>query len=254
MLAEGIKKIEDLAVAASKLQTHEEHGITYLVDGKGSATPLLQPLVKALEVRTLGAVVSYLEENRDELVLSDLTVVVAGPGRVVVVGKARHDGRRTVHLEALQPDVAVGFDAFVNRYQAIEDFVVGAQQRFRQGLADLPQLLAVVGNITQNDVRNVADDGVSQEVTAKVGIVKVGTTPLPNPCLLVPRRSFPEIILDAVPFVVRVKRGDSLPAVGLFEADGGAWTANATAKIASWIGDTWANRHEGDDAPFGILA
>lgn len=253
LTAEAITALAALAVDAEDYAVHDLDGIPHLIH-KGVAKPLLNRLPDQLTVRTLSGVVDYLSANRDDLVLDDLTVIVTGPGGVQVVGCARTDGRRAVHLDAFEPDVAKSFREFLGRWMSVEDFVIGAQQRFRPGFGDLATMLQVVGNISQNDVRTVADDGVSQEVTAKQGVIKVQTVPLPSPCVLVPRRSFPEVELSGVPFVLRVRKGAVLPEVALFEADGGAWMVDATAKIATFIEASWAAKNKGDSVPFGVLA
>lgn len=254
MLEEAIRKIQQLTIEGVTPHIIRFHEVDHLVQGT-TALPMKRPIPSPLEVRTLQAVIDYLDDNRDGLTLETLTVIVGGPGCVEVVGPARVDGARVVHLRAKEPEVAGGFAQFINRFMSVEDFVIGAQQRFRPGMGDIAQLLAVVGNITQNDVRTVADDGVSQEVTARLGVVKVQQVALPSPCLLVPRRGFPEIELSAVPYVVRVRRGDVLPQVAIFEADGGAWMSDATGRTADWLTAAWVKGHQGVLVPpFGVMA
>lgn len=247
---EVIDALQHMAVNAEAADLHEQDGITHLIY-KGTAKPLLTPLPAALEVSTLNAVVDYIEGNRDGLDIGDLTVVIDAFA-VKVLGAVRADGRRVCHLVANEPKTSRDYSSFFGRYMSIEDFLVGAQQRFRAG-GQADEMLRLVGNISQSDVRHVADDGVSQEVSVKQGVVKVAMAALPNPVLLIPRRSFPEVALDPVPFVLRVRKTQTLPEVALFEADNGAWMVDAAAKVAAWIKGEWKAR-KSTATPFAVMA
>lgn len=256
--ADSIAAIAKLATDAERVEHTDIDGVPHIIH-KGRTWPILNDLPKALTLRTLSGVVDYLTENRDCLDIEDLTVVINGPGDMQLVGQARADGRRQVHIIAQEPHVSETFSLFVNRFMSVEEFVVGCQQRFRPGFGDFAAVLSVVGNITQNEVRQVEDDGISQAVTAKAGITKVGIVAVPSPCFLVPRRSFPEIELSNVPFILRIKKGAELPLVGLFEADGAAWMVDATSKIAEFICRDWRTKNKDEqgkaiEAPFGVLA
>ena len=250
MLKEAIDRIADLAVDAEAHETIDIAGQPHIIH-KGEVKALRIPLAEPLKIRTLRGLVDYIKENRDGLALADLTVIVDSPAQVRLIGKARADGRRACHVVATEPDASAKFDGFVNRYMSVEDFVVGAQRHFRTGLGDLAQLLATIGNISQGDVRQVEDDGVTQNVTVKAGITKVGSAPLPSPTMLCPRRSFPEVELALVPFVVRVRKTNELPQVALFECDGDSWKIDAAAKIAEYVE---AFHGTDGDRPFGVLA
>lgn len=253
MLKEAIQQIEQLAVTAEGVEKIDVEGLPHIIY-KGEVKPLRLPLAKELTVRTLGGLVDYLKANRDDLDLSDLVVTVDNPGHVSVRGPALKDGRRALHLVAQEPDASAKFDSFVNRYMNVEDFIVGAQRHFRTGFGDLTALLAVVGNISQADVRQVEDDGVTQNVTTRAGITKVGSVPLPSPTMLCPRRSFAEVELALVPFIVRVRKAEPLPQIALFEADGDTWKIDAADKVRAFI----VGEEYGEDAtipvPFGVLA
>jgi hypothetical protein len=93
-------------------------------------------------------------------------------------------------------------------------------------------LLALVGNITAEKARVLVDDGVTQEVTVKGGAVRSANQIVKQP-ILVPMRTFSEVVLEGVQYVLRMKGGGDgqMPSIGLFEADGGAWRVDAIDKI-----------------------
>lgn len=98
-------------------------------------------------------------------------------------------------------------------------------------------VLKIVGNIKEENVRNASDDGVTQTVTAKAGIVRVEEVDVPNPVYLAPFRTFREVTQPLSPFVLRMKQGrdGGLPTVALFEADGGKWKLDAIAFIKEYL-------------------
>lgn len=253
MLKEAIAHIQQLAVAAHGVEKLDIEGLPHVIY-QGDVKALRLALADPLKVRTLQGLVDYLSTNRDNLDVATLTVTVDNPGHVSVRGAALKDGRRALHLVAIEPDASKAFDSFVNRYMPIEDFIIGAQRHFRSGFGDLATVLSIVGNVTQNDVRQVEDDGITQTVTTKAGITKVGNVTLPSPTLLCPRRSFPEVELACVPFIVRMKKADrdgALPSVALFEADGDTWKIDAAAKVEAFITAFFGTE---DERVFGVLA
>ena len=94
----------------------------------------------------------------------------------------------------------------------------------------------------------LADDGVTQSVTARVGIAKLGEAELPNPIRLTPIRTFPELDQPSSLFVLRVRSGaagSGLPLAALFESDGGAWQNEAIRAACDWL-HTKAEEHGGE--------
>ena len=82
----------------------------------------------------------------------------------------------------------------------------------------------------------VADDGMTQQVTARSGISLVQQVPVPNPVELVPFRTFTEIEQPASPFVFRMRRdGDAIMAA-LFAADADMWKREAILNIRDYFG------------------
>lgn len=248
MLQEAIASIKALAERAAGITDQlEVEGVPHVVIG-GRLLPLTLSGPGALGTRTLQSVVDYIKQNRDRLEVSDLTVHIVSPGRVEVIDRLRVDHSRHTYLVATEPDASSEFGKFVNRYMNIESFIIGMQRHFRTGFGDLANILAVVGNITQGDVRQVEDDGVTQSVTMRAGITKVGITALPSPVMLVPKRSFPEVELSAVPFVVRVRATDKLPEVSLHECDGDSWKVDAADKIVEFFADAFGEK-DGEAGP-----
>lgn len=78
------------------------------------------------------------------------------------------------------------------RFYDAEDFNIKLQSAFVKN-EDRNIMLKVVGNIKEENVRQIGDDGVSQAVQAKVGVATVATVQVPNPVVLAPFRTFVEV-------------------------------------------------------------
>jgi hypothetical protein len=103
---------------------------------------------------------------------------------------------------------------------------------------DTRALVSVLGKVTDEEIRDFSDDGISQQVNVKVGVSLKGTAPVPSPVVLRPFRTFSEIEQPASPFVVRLRgrnADDGRPKVSLFEADGGRWRLEAIRSIAAYL-------------------
>lgn len=123
---------------------------------------------------------------------------------------------------------------FFGKFIGLEEFIIGIQSKFVQD-ENTAAILKIVGNITDSTVTTFADDGVTQQVTAKTGIAKVENVALPNPVTLRPYRTFLELEQPASQFVFRMRQGVESPSAGLFEADGGMWKHEAMQKIKAWL-------------------
>lgn len=192
------------------------------------------PTAEALAVYSLGALRDYLVANRDALDVSKLVVHVVSPQIVRLVGPIQERARnREVYVNATAINLT---DSFLGKFMAIDEFSVGLQTRFivEQVAASV---LKLIGNIKHEMVKTSADDGFTQTVSAKAGVVLQADAAVPNPITLVPYRTFREVMQPNSLFVLRVNSGrvGGLPEVGLFEADGGAWRLIAVDRVRDWL-------------------
>ena len=97
---------------------------------------------------------------------------------------------------------------------------------------DKEAILKTVGNLKEDAVKTISDDGISQAVTVKTGIAAAGEAKVPNPVELKPYRTFTEVEQPSSPFVFRMKEGGYC---GLYEADGGAWKRIAIGNIKAHL-------------------
>ena len=123
-----------------------------------------------------------------------------------------------------------------NGFHQHEDFIIMLQSRFIQ-TETTKALLQLVGNIQDEAVKTMVDDGVSQEVKTRRGISMVEAIKLPNPVSLMPFRTFLEVSQPESDFVLRLQGSaqGKMPSIALFEADGGMWKQMAVARIKEYL-------------------
>lgn len=192
------------------------------------------PLAKTLGVSTLGAVRDYILANKDALDVSKLVVHVVSPSTVSVLGPLDTRARvREGFVDATCVDMTNGF---LGKYMSLEEFLIGLQSRFADS-DDRKRVLQLLSTVKHEQVKSASDDGMTQSVQAKVGIVLVSDVSVPNPITLIPFRTFRDIVQPNSMFVLRLKSGPSggFPEVGIWEADGGAWKLIATERIRDWL-------------------
>lgn len=182
----------------------------------------------ALQVRSLSGLVDYLISNFDSDQLSEQKMVhIVSPTEVIAFSTFNRDYERNEYIKASAMLPSFSFD----RWYKSEEFNIKLQSAFVQN-DDRNIMLQVVGNIREENVRQVGDDGISQAVQAKVGVATVATVQVPNPVILAPYRTFVEVDQPESEFIFRMQNG---PQCALFEADGGAWKLSAMRNIKEYL-------------------
>lgn len=228
MIKEAIEKVLSLAPVES---IH--------IDGRDytdrALKPVLLPEPEVLKLNTLTGIEVYLAENPDGLDLDQVLVHVLSPVDVRVLSRLSGSfEQRKWYLHGLYGMPGFKFGVYMD----IESFIIELQAKFVPDEMTA-QILQLVGTITDDLIQVYADDGVTQQVTAKSGIGRVQQCLVPNPVVLSPYRTFNEIEQPPGKFVFRLKSGNGTssgrPAVALFEADGGAWQLEAIRRIRDWM-------------------
>jgi len=185
-----------------------------------------QPIASEIKVQTLTGLVDYLKSSFDKGTES-LMVHIVSPTKVVAFSPLNDNrGREEIIVaNAFTPDMR--YEYFYNA----EEFNIKMQAVFVEN-DDRDTVLMVVGNIKEEQVNTIGDNGTSQSVVAKVGVGTVGEVKVPNPVSLAPRRTFVEVEQPESNFVFRMRTG---PACALFESDGGAWQIVAMQNIKGYL-------------------
>ena len=223
--ASFIEKVNDLA----KVEKIEVAGRPYTTK---QIHPVMEPTVTPLALHTLTGVVDFCADFFADMGAAPFACHVVSDQQVDVISRPYGPfNQRDKYATSSPFKLEHRFD----RYMPVEDFVIYLQSMFVQDETAL-QILKVVGNLTQGSETNVADDGITQRVTAKAGVARVAVVDLPNPVTLRPYRTFPDVEQPASKFVLRIKADkDDGPRCALYEADGGAWRTWAVATIKEFL-------------------
>lgn len=210
---------------------------TIKVDGREYSTidirPVYEPLCATIRVNNLDSLIKYLLDNPDTGISDKKIINVLNQAEVTVdssiFGKFK---QRECYICAncsdLLPDISFG------RFMKLEEFIIMLKSKFIM-TEDLEQIIKLVGNIQDENVTNYNDDGITQKITTKTGIARVGEAALPPKVKLVPYRTFIEVPQPQSEFLLRAKKGYDGIEFALFEADGGAWKKEAINNISSYL-------------------
>jgi hypothetical protein len=216
-----------------------ENKIEY-VNGQSFSTHklnhLADPVAEKLNVRSLSGLVEYLKSNFDTE--DKLMVHVESPTEVIAFCELNGDRNREYLIKASAMVPQFRYEEWYDP----ETFNIKLQSVFVKN-EDRDVVLQVVGNIREEDVKTFGDNGVSQSVTAKIGVATVGQVEVPNPVLLAPYRTFVEVEQPESNFVFRMKNG---PRCSFFEADGGAWKLEAMRNVRKYLEDELKNEIESE--------
>lgn len=227
MIKEAIEKIEQLTKPVSMKIADRNYT-------SKAVSAVLDPMPAPIMVHTLTGMMDYIKANKDKLDLNEHLIHI--------------EAHETVHLcskltgNFLQRPYLIGAYAIVPKFSfgqwvSVEEFIVQIQSMFMSG-DDVADILKIVGNLRDEKIATLADDGVTQTANTKVGITRVETVEIPNPVLLAPYRTFLEIEQPESQFIFRLRSGHqegSLPTCALFEADGGKWKLEAIQRIKQWL-------------------
>ena len=103
---------------------------------------------------------------------------------------------------------------------------------------DRDYLLALLSHIDTSQGVSTMDNGVTQEVSVRRGVVLKEQQTVQPIVHLQPYRTFLEVKQPASDFLLRIDK-DGHPA--LYEADGGAWKLEAKRSIAAYLGEQLAD-------------
>lgn len=200
----------------------EAYGQTYTDTNMAIIKP---PSINQIQTQTLGSIVDYIKNKIDfdgYFTPSKMIIHIVNATKVVLADELGACGDRDVRMStnALLPKLYL--DSFID----LEQFNIMMQSGFVD-TEDRAKVLSIVCNITDQQVTEHQDDGVTQQVNIKAGIARIGAATVPNPVLLAPYRTFTEVEQPKSGFILRLRPGDERPKVGLFEADGGAWEREA---------------------------
>ena len=229
MLKAAIEKILELA------EPHTE----VLNDSYYSDKPLHridnELYAKPLQVHTLTSIVDYItngtDDNGGDIDIDRRFVIhVEDYNKVLLTRELSTDKYRERLLRAEDDTTTFQF----GRFMPVENFIVAMQAYFVQDDVTA-QLVKLVSSITDSNSVKQTDNGLTQSVIAKTGIVTSSEVDVPNPVRLCPICTFSEIQQPERRFIFRLRGGDEGVNAALFEADGNAWKHEAILNIRDYL-------------------
>lgn len=228
-----LKEALEYVVGLKAPHFHKDGDDREFVDRK--LEPVNVPLISPLAVSTLSGFCDLIDHGFEEFPAAEVLVQIENFGRVELIATASDEwSRRTVYAIAVLPDVGgFPFGQFVDH----ESFIIGLQANFTP-TPDLDYLLRVASNLTSERVAVSEDDGVSQKVALRAGVVLKAdsATVIKSRVTLAPFRTFRELDQPASDFILRLRDAkDTPPTLALFEADGGTWKLDAVETIGRFL-------------------
>lgn len=211
-------------------------GYTY-VDKDKTITMFKPPVASTIEIHTLSGLVGLLEENVENFENIDgasFVVHVEAYDEVSLIATSSDVfGRRAqpVKVKALKPERAFSFNAYMPQ----EEFVIALRSLFVQTL-QLELLAEVAGNLAKETEIRQEDDGFTQRVTAKDGVVRLKEVTVKPRVTLQPFRTFLEVEQPEGEYIFRVQHDERKGNLcALFEADGGLWKLKSLDLVKGWL-------------------
>ena len=218
---EALEYLVQLGQDMEKVVTINDQPYTHL-----NLKRIMDPAVEPVILHTLESLVTFFKEREDWM--DPLIVHIEDATTVKLMGPTGDDYTRQVFAivkAELPREITYG------QFYDTETFNINLQSRFVDNESK-KLVLRFTGLIKEENVKQTGDDGVSQAMMIKTGIVSVDQAVVPNPVKLAPWRTFQEVPQPESLFVFRMKDG---PAAALFEADGGAWRLEAIKNIKQYL-------------------
>lgn len=191
------------------------------------------PRADAIIMSTLTSLVDYIHSNTD-IMPEKMIIHVETPTSVKMYSMLDYERKREC-MAAVKAEIP-GFD--FDRFMDHEKFLINMQSKFID-TEDKALLLKFAGTVETGTVAQYGDDGVTQKATVKTGIASKSDAIVPAAVNLKPFRTFLEVDQPESGFVFRMKEDKYSEGVqcAIFEADGGAWKAEAMANIKAYLQD-----------------
>lgn len=188
------------------------------------------PKAERIEMSTLTSLVEYINAGIDTM-KRPMIVHVQSPTKVSLYSALDNERVREYIVTVCADLPEFRFGQFLGH----EEFCINLQSKFIDN-DDRALLLKFAGTVEAGSVAEYGDDGVTQKATVKTGIASKGDAIVPSPAKLQPYRTFLEVEQPVSDFVFRMRQDRSGEiSCGLFEADGGAWTAEAMANVKAYL-------------------
>jgi hypothetical protein len=236
-----IKEAIDRIIQLAAPNQIERGGLLYVDKG---LHPVRDPIALPVEIQTLQGLVDLFAGQLDDMESKgDVLFHVTSSTSVEIISRETDDyEQRRCWARATYPKLVKTFP--FGTWLDPETFIIGVQACFQRVkienedgtfAADLDYVLKIASAITAEAIHTSDDDGISQKVATRSGVVLKEQTNLKPRVNLAPYRTFAEIDQQLSQFVFRARVGENSVNLALFEADGGRWHLSAISAIGMWL-------------------
>lgn len=226
-LRQAIEKIEEMS-QKENTQIFDIHGEKYSLGSlKKIEKDFYSP--RNIDLNTLKSLVDIIKIELNKA-FAPLFIRVENPMSVEVFSTYHNldsHYKRDYLYRTLAELPAIQFNSFMEH----EQFMIALRSKFVEN-DDVLYLLNLLSKITDENTVSTEDNGLSQSVQAKKGVVMVENVTVKSKVMLAPFRTFLEVEQPASEFLVRLQEGGY---IGLFEADGGMWKLEAKENIKDYL-------------------
>lgn len=186
-----------------------------------------EPKVRTIDLKTLSSLVKLikLEENTYN---SPVIIRVTTPTVVDVFSGISISDRSREEPYSVKAEVA---EFNFGQWYSYERMMIALRSKFVE-TPELLELVQLLGTITEENNMQIADDGFTQTVTVRKGVVLKDNKVVKPRVKLIPFSTFSEVKQPERELLLRL---DGSGSVALFEADGGAWKLEARKNIADYL-------------------
>lgn len=231
-----VNRIAELAVEAAQPKIIDVDGVPHSTRQLHDVRPK-EPEPAPIVLSSLSGFTDYVNANPDGLDLSACVVVIHDPGRVALYSKLVGVHRqRLKYAEAVAP-AAQAVEQRLRQFQEGADpekTIIRLKTWCKDG-GDRDRVVQILGNLTDEEIKTMVDDGFTQKATVRSGIQVVDEVRVPNPVNLAPWRTFGEIEQPTSPFLLRLSKGPQGPIVTLAIADDVTWRVEVVDEIWGYL-------------------
>jgi len=124
------------------------------------------PEAPTLIIHTLTGIVNYIKDNFDDFSNEDIFLHILDHSNVFLYSNTYGDWKqRDLYIQAELPKMNI---FHFNDWYDCDKFIIELQSKFVQDDVT-KEILSVVGNITDESVKNINDDGITQNVNIRQG-------------------------------------------------------------------------------------
>lgn len=202
----------------------EENGFKY---SDKMLAVIEKPQVNCINLKTLSSLVDLIRIET-ETYTKPVLVKVTTPTEVnVYSGIEPSDRTREMPYSASAETVQFNF----GHWYSYENMMIALKSKFVE-TSELNEVVKLLGTITEENNMQIADDGFTQTMVVKKGVVLKENKAVNPRVKLTPFCTFNEVEQPEREFLLRF---NGCGEAALFEADGGAWKLKAREYIADYL-------------------